>query len=68
MHTDYKLLDDGRWFICYLDDASRFVTAYGTFKNATARNAILVLEWAIKKHDKPASVMTDHSFIQISQK
>lgn len=26
-HTDYKQLLDGRWFICYRDDASRFVTA-----------------------------------------
>ena len=28
-HTDYMQLDDGRWFICYLVDASRFVTAWG---------------------------------------
>ena len=30
-HTDWKLLDDGRWFLCYEDDASRFVTGYGVF-------------------------------------
>ena len=28
-HTDYKLLDDGRWFIAYQDDASRFLTGFG---------------------------------------
>ena len=57
-HTNYKLLDDGRWFLCYLDDASRFVTGYGTFEHATADNALLVLEKAIQEHGKPASVMT----------
>ena len=59
-HTDYKQLDDGRWFICYLDDASRFVTAWGAFPEATTENAIMVLEEAIKCHGKPASIMTDH--------
>ena len=58
-HTGYKQLDDGRWFICYLDDASRFVTAWGVFSEATTENAIAVLEEAIKCHGKPASIMTD---------
>ena len=59
-HTDYKQLDDGRWFLCYEDDASRFVTSWVTFKEATTENAIAVLEGAIKRHGKPASIMTDH--------
>jgi putative transposase len=59
-HTDYKQLDDGRWFLCYEDDASRFVTGWGVFKEATAENAIIVLEGAIKRHGRPASIMTDH--------
>ncbi len=59
-HTDYKLLDDGRWFICYEDDASRFVTGYGVFEHATTENALAVLDEAIKNHGKPASIMTDH--------
>lgn len=59
-HTDYKKLPDGRWFICYLDDASRFVTAYGVFGQATAENALKVLDEAIANHGKPASIMTDH--------
>ena len=59
-HTDYKQLDDGRWFICYLDDASRFVTAWGVFEEATTENALKVLDEAITNHGKPASIMTDH--------
>ena len=58
-HTDYKHLDDGRWFLCYEDGASRFVTGYGMFEHATTENALAVLEEAIKNHGKPASIMTD---------
>ena len=59
-HTDYKQLNDGRWSLCYEDDASRFVTGYGVFGNATAENALKVLDEAIRRHGKPASIMTDH--------
>ena len=59
-HTDYKLLSDGRWFIGYEDDASRFVTGYGVFGGATTENALNVLDEAIRNHGKPASIMTDH--------
>ena len=59
-HTDYKQLDDGRWFIAYQDDASRFITGYGVFGHATTENAIAVLEEAVRNHGKPASVLTDH--------
>ena len=59
-HTDYKQLDDGRWFIAYQDDASRFIAGYGVFDSATTENAIKVLEDAIKNHGKPASILTDH--------
>ena len=58
-HTDYKQLDNGRWFLCYEDDASRFVIGYGVFEHATTENALAVLEEAIKNHGKPASIMTD---------
>ncbi len=44
----------------HLDDASRFVTAYGTFEHPTTENALSVLKQAMKNHDKPASIMTDH--------
>lgn len=59
-HTDWKLLDDGRWFLCYQDDASRFIISHGVFAEATTDNAILVLREAIAKHGRPASILTDH--------
>lgn len=59
-HTDYKQLSDGRWLLCYEDDASRFVTGYGVFEGATTENALKVLDDAIMRHGRPASIMTDH--------
>ncbi len=58
-HADYKLLDDGRWLIAYLDDASRFVVGYGVFDHATTENALAVLDAAIKNHGKPKAILTD---------
>ena len=62
-HTDYKKLDDGRCYLCYQDDISRFVTNYGTFAKDTTENALIVLDEAINNHDKPASIMTDHGAV-----
>jgi len=59
-HTDWKLLDDARWLICYQDDASRFIIHHGIFENATSKNAIIILRQAIVKHGRPASILTDH--------
>ena len=59
-HTDYKQLDDKRWFIAYMDDASRFITGFGVFEHATGYNAIAVLQEAISNHGRPASILTDH--------
>ena len=36
--------------MCYLDDASRFITNHGVFAEATTENAILALKEAITKH------------------
>jgi putative transposase len=58
-HTDYKQLPDGRWFIAYEDDASRYVVSYGVFDEETSKNAVGVLKEAIAKHGKPASILTD---------
>jgi hypothetical protein len=33
---------------------------YDIFKNATGKNALLVLRKAIKQYGKPASILTDH--------
>jgi len=60
-HTGWKILPDGRWFLVYEDDASRFVTGYGVFENPTAANTIKVLDEAVKNYGKPASIMTDHN-------
>ena len=59
-HTDYKQLYDRRWFIAYMDDASRFIVGFGIFDEATTENALKVLESAIKMHGKPAQILTDH--------
>lgn len=58
-HTDYALLSDGRWFLAYMDDASRFITGYGVFTNATGSNAIKVLHEAMARYGRPASILTD---------
>ena len=42
------------------DDASRFVTGYGVFESATGENALKVLDEAIARHGRSASIMTDH--------
>ena len=63
-HTDWKQIHggmhDSKWFLCYQDDASRFVTGYGIFDEATTENALAVLNEAIKNHGIPAAIMTDH--------
>jgi transposase InsO family protein len=45
--------------IAYLDDASRFVVAYGLFEHATTANTITVLEEAIKRYGLPYAILTD---------
>ena len=59
-YTDYKQLDDGRWFISYLNDASRLITEWGVFNKATAGHAVEVPEEAISAYGKPASILSDH--------
>jgi len=48
------------WFLCYQDDASRFIVHHGVFAEATTDNALAVLRKAIVKHGRPASILTDH--------
>ena len=45
--------------IAYLDDASRLITGYGVFENATTENAIRVLREAMNNYGKPESILTD---------
>lgn len=42
------------------DDASRFITGCGVFRNATSKNSIKILEQAIKVYGVPKQLMTDH--------
>ncbi len=58
-HTDWTLIEGMGWLIAYLDDASRFIVGYGLFPEATSEHAVEVLKEAIKKHGKPASILTD---------
>ena len=58
-HTDYKRLDDGRWFVSYQDDASRLIMGWDAFDEATGKHAIEVLDETISKHGKPASILSD---------
>ena len=53
-HTDWYQIEDsddgrwkGKWLIAYLDDASRFVTGYVIFDEATTENAISGLDSCI---------------------
>ena len=46
--------------IVFQDDASRFITGYGVFTNATTKNTTLVLEQAITSYGIPKQLMTDH--------
>lgn len=59
-HADYHELLDGKQLIAFLDDASRLITAWGVFDNASAENAVLVLDKAVKNWGKPKQVLTDN--------
>ena len=64
-HTDWYMIKDdkrcsGKWLIAYLDDASRFITGYDIFDEATTENAISVLERSIERYGKPFELLTDH--------
>ena len=56
--------------ILFQDDASRFITGYGVFSNATSKNTIHVLEQAMQIYGIPKQVMTDHGtqFTSLSRK
>jgi len=45
--------------LIFIDDASRFITGYGEFDQATTENTIKVFKQSLK-HGKPRQVHTDH--------
>ena len=63
-HTDWHVMKDFRVrdlnLITYLDDASRCITGYGVFKEATGLNAVKVLRQAILAFGAPASILSDN--------
>ncbi len=63
-HVDWHLIRDPRLkganLIVYLDDASRCVTGFGVFEDATSANAVLVLRKAITRFGAPASILSDN--------
>ena len=63
-HTDWHEIKDprwkGKWLTAYEDDASRFITGFGHHETLTSEYSVDALEDAIKKHGKPASILSDH--------
>ena len=59
-HTDYKWIEhDQCWLIAYIDDHSRFISAYGMFNEATTENALIILKIGIQLYGKPREIITD---------
>ena len=58
-HTDWTLIEGKGWMTAYLDDASRFVTGWRVFPEATSEHSVEVLKEAIGKYGRPASILTD---------
>jgi putative transposase len=59
-HTDWTMLDDGKWLITYEDDASRKFVSWGKFDNATSEHSVEILKTGIESHGKPRSILTGH--------
>ena len=55
---DWKQLENGKWIIAFVDDASRLVTASGEFDNATSEHSWEVLAKGIRKWGRPLAVLT----------
>jgi len=57
-HTDWYEIADPRWrrkyLLVYLDDPSRFIAGHGAYDNATADNAMKLLDDCIAKYGKPS--------------
>ncbi len=58
-HADWFERDEEQ-IVLLEDDASRLLTGFGNFTNATARNTVAVLEDAISDYGRPRQLMTDH--------
>jgi putative transposase len=58
-HADWFERDEEQ-IVLFEDDASRLLTGFGSFSNATAENAKTVLEEAIGEYGSPQQLITDH--------
>ena len=58
-HVDWTQLKDRRKLIIYEDDASRFITGYGIYNEATLENALEVFLKALR-HGKPKQLLSDN--------
>lgn len=58
-HTDWHETSIGQ-LIAYLDDASRYIVAFGIFRNATTENSLKVFYEGLKRCGTPKQLITDH--------
>ena len=56
---DWKRLGE-KWIIAFMDDASRLITCYGIFDEATTENTIKVLKRGFREYGMPDEILTDH--------
>lgn len=59
-HVDWTNLDDGRKLIIYEDDASRFITGYGVYDEATLENSLTVFGGAAETYGAPKQLLSDN--------
>lgn len=57
--ADFKLTDDDRWMLTFLDDHSRFVPGGRIKSDATAEFALRLFKRCGKKYEFPEQVLTD---------
>ncbi|HEC93738.1 MAG TPA: transposase [Candidatus Atribacteria bacterium] len=58
-HSDWFEYES-KHIVVFEDDASRLITGFGVFSNATSQNAVYVLDDAVDFYGVPKQVMTDH--------
>lgn len=57
--ADFKLCNDDYWMISFQDDHSRFITGSVKIWNPTGKNAMLLLDKAVKRYGIPRQILTD---------
>jgi transposase InsO family protein len=56
---NWKQLTTAEWILAIMDDASRFIVAYGAYPQATTENTLTILKQAIAKYGCPEEILTD---------